>query len=172
MAASLIGLSLTLVALGSQRPAWWALGIALLLTLAWHGWRNGSRAARWVALGMALGPLSLMLGLDLGHVRWGLMRGALVVASCALLGTLSFIALRRKPALATAALAWHLMLMAPVDFARQPHPGGPLVQPLRMGLLKPRPTPEEASQFVEGGCLVGGLEPIWVVTWQHSDPTP
>ena len=151
---------------------WWALGAVLLTALIWQGWRNGFRPARWVALGMALGPLALMLGLSFAEVGWGEARDVTVPAACALCGALSFAALRRRLALAVGVLAWHLTLAAPIDVAYQPHVGGPFVQPLRMGLPANRPTPEEATRFVDGGCVVSGLEPRWVLTWQSPPSTP
>ncbi|MFG6415284.1 hypothetical protein ACG02S_15410 [Roseateles sp. DC23W] len=170
--ALLIGALLSFVALGSHRPAWWALGVLLMSALVWQGWRHGWRAARWTALGLALGPLTLMVGLDFTSIDWGAGRALVIAAAAALLGGLSFALLRDRPAWAFAALAWHLTLAIPLDFAHQRHPGGPKVQPLSVGLIKPPPTPEQARQFVDAGCFGGGLEPIWAVTWQASTSTP
>lgn len=162
---------MSLVAISSHRPAWWLLGVLLLSGLVWQGWRHGWRAARWVALGVGLGPLALTVGLEFSSISWGAERAVAIAVAATLFGGLSFVTLRDRQAWAVAALAWHLMLAIPLDVARQDQPGGPLIQPLSLGHITPRPTPEQARQFVDAGCLAGGLEPIWVVTWQASTST-
>jgi hypothetical protein len=102
---------------------------------------------------------------------WGLSGGAfrmlcaatiLVFAACSVAYAVNG---RHRPMILSG-LVVSLLLVSPVEVSIARRSGPPGVVPLEMGLPGPR-LKERArrGEVVLGGCIVGGLEPRWVVIW-------
>jgi hypothetical protein len=102
---------------------------------------------------------------------WLMSRGAyrvlsalriLVFAICAVI----YVVTGRHRSMIRSGVVLALLLVSPIEVSLATRAGPPGVVPLVMGLpgraLRERAT---RGEVVLGGCMVGGLEPRWVVIW-------